>query len=385
MIAINMPPLNGPEAGAAGLVEVVLDKPQSSTFSRFFGGAPAFMRDLLGIFLDPPTAIQTPAISRIRNTGEQCELALDTATEAAVDPRAMAALSMQPAPSGETSRLIVDGSKTVTLEPGRYRGGLWFTDDASVTLNPGLYIVDGGDLKIDGRSSVAGDGVSFVLTAIDPRNIGNLKIAGTGKVDLSAWNDHTSPYAGVLFHQDSRLIPPEPWHGTVRDWALAAGEEGWHQLRRLTGTLVQAVRSPAGSTAPANQGIGAKIGWGILIAARRCATAASWTKVMLGRSLIPKIDDPGTFEVAESAPTATTAPGGPVVSAAPAAQTGTEPRPVAAEPAVDLSDLSRDELETLETLVTNAGDPATATDPARTGATPSGAARTVAWRTDRSA
>ena len=144
MIAINMPPLTGPEAGAAGLVEVVLDKPKSSTFTSIFGGAPAFVQALLDIFLDPPTAIQTPAISRIRNTGEQCELALETATEAAVDPRAMAALSMQPAPSGETSRLIVDGIKTATLDPGRYRGGLWFTDNASVTLNPGLYIVDGG-------------------------------------------------------------------------------------------------------------------------------------------------------------------------------------------------------------------------------------------------
>ncbi len=352
-----MPPLTGPEAGVPGLIEVVLDKPQSSSFTRFFGGAPGFVQELLGIFWDPPTVIQTPAISQIRSTGEHCELALDTATETPVDQRGMAALSVQASSSDEHSRLIVDGIKTVTLDPGRYRGGLWFTDDARVSLNPGLYIIDGGDLLIDGRSSVAGDGVSFVFTAIDPRKIGRLKIAGTGKVDLRAWNDDTSPYAGLLFHQDSRLSPPEPWHAIVRDWLLAAAGEGWRELRRLVATL----RQP--DSVPANQGIGAKLGRTILVLARLGATAASVAKLKLGRSLIPKTDDRGAVEDAQSTPTAAT---GSTESPVPAAPTETDRGAAETNSALDLTRLSRGELEALETLVTNSGDPATGTDPART-------------------
>ena len=90
---------------------------------------------------------------------------------------------------------------TVTLDPGRYCGGLWISA-STVTLNPGLYIIDGGDFIIDGGSSVTGAGVTFVLTATDPANIGNLTIAGGTTSDLSAPTNEADPYAGVLVYQD---------------------------------------------------------------------------------------------------------------------------------------------------------------------------------------
>ncbi len=186
-----------------------------------------------------------------------------------------------------------------------------------------------------------------MLTAIDLLNIGSLKIDGTGEVDLSAWTDDTSPYAGVLFHQDSRLIAPEPWHIIVRDWLLgrpprkaSTGSAAWRAFSAMPSACRSAplcrptTESAAGSVGP--------------FCSRPDATAANWAKVKLWQNLIPRIGDPGAVEVAQS-----TVADGSTESPAPAAQTGTERGTV--NSALDLSQLSRGELEALETLVTNSG------------------------------
>lgn len=81
----------------------------------------------------------------------------------------------------------------VTLDPGRYCGGLEIKGTA--TLNPGMYIVDGGDLYISSMASLAGSGVTFFLTSG-----AKVQIEGGANVKLSA--PTSGPYAGMLFFGD---------------------------------------------------------------------------------------------------------------------------------------------------------------------------------------
>ncbi len=84
-----------------------------------------------------------------------------------------------------------------TLSPGIYCGGLEAMAGANVTLQPGVYIIDGSEpgLLFAGGSTVTGDGVTLILT-------GGAKaaIAGTSTLNLSAPTG--GDYAGVLIFQD---------------------------------------------------------------------------------------------------------------------------------------------------------------------------------------
>ncbi len=90
----------------------------------------------------------------------------------------------------------------VTLDPGRYCGGLSISSGAAVTFNPGVYIIDAGDFLVNGNSSMKGVGVTFILTADDPADIGNIKFNGGTVANLTAPSDPDDYYVGVLFYQD---------------------------------------------------------------------------------------------------------------------------------------------------------------------------------------
>ncbi len=71
-------------------------------------------------------------------------------------------------------------SSTRSLSPGVYCGGVSITSGAVVTLNPGLYHIVNGPLKVAGGASLRGDGVAFILSGT-----ASLDIAGTGEVITS--------------------------------------------------------------------------------------------------------------------------------------------------------------------------------------------------------
>ena len=54
--------------------------------------------------------------------------------------------------------------------PGTYCGGITVNGNATITLEPGTYYINGGDLTFNGNSTVqcdcvaAGSGVTFVFT-----------------------------------------------------------------------------------------------------------------------------------------------------------------------------------------------------------------------------
>ena len=100
-------------------------------------------------------------------------------------------------------------NKSTALTPGRYCGGIQITGNSTVTFAPGLYIIDGGDLKTSGQSGLIGDGVTFVLTGASPSQIGGMDFAGGAELRLSAPGEDAAwatalGYQGVLFFQDPR-------------------------------------------------------------------------------------------------------------------------------------------------------------------------------------
>lgn len=85
----------------------------------------------------------------------------------------------------------VDGSET--FSPGRYCGGLQLHD--VTTMEPGVYILDGGDFRINAGADVYGDGVTFVMTGG-----GTVSFNGSAEIDFTA--DMGGDYPGILIYQD---------------------------------------------------------------------------------------------------------------------------------------------------------------------------------------
>ncbi len=89
------------------------------------------------------------------------------------------------------------GSPTAahTFSPGRYCGGL--TLQGTETLQPGVYIIDGGDFEINSTAVVNGTDVTFILTGG-----GTVSMNGAAEINLAAPTDPADPYVGILFYQD---------------------------------------------------------------------------------------------------------------------------------------------------------------------------------------
>lgn len=82
-----------------------------------------------------------------------------------------------------------------TFSPGRYCSNIML--QGPVTFEPGLYILDSADFRINAGAEVNGEGVTFVLT-----NGGNVTMNGDAEINLAAPTDEADPYAGILFYQD---------------------------------------------------------------------------------------------------------------------------------------------------------------------------------------
>jgi Flp pilus assembly protein TadG len=98
--------------------------------------------------------------------------------------------------------LSIPNRNSYTLSPGRYCNGMELQNNA--TLSPGVYIIDGGDLKINAGAVVNGSGVTFIFTGNPATKIGGPSIQG-GTVTLTPPTAEQNPtWADILFFQDSR-------------------------------------------------------------------------------------------------------------------------------------------------------------------------------------
>ena len=91
-----------------------------------------------------------------------------------------------------------NGNSTATLEPGCFKS---LNIKGKVTLEPGTYYINGGDLEFGAQAEVTGTGVTFVMTGPGGA-AGDLKMNGQASLNLKA--PTTGEYAGILFYRDRR-------------------------------------------------------------------------------------------------------------------------------------------------------------------------------------
>lgn len=87
----------------------------------------------------------------------------------------------------------VPKSKDFTLDAGTYCDGLAL--QGKIHLNAGLYVINGGTLKVTAQASISGTDVTFVLI-----NNAKLDITGGGGITISA--PTSGAWAGIAFYSD---------------------------------------------------------------------------------------------------------------------------------------------------------------------------------------
>jgi hypothetical protein len=89
-----------------------------------------------------------------------------------------------------------------TLDPGVYCNGISVNAGASLTLNPGIYYIDGGSLSANGGGTITGTGVTIVLTSSSGKNYATANINGNASISLTA--PIGGPTAGLVIFEDPK-------------------------------------------------------------------------------------------------------------------------------------------------------------------------------------
>ncbi|MGB9367005.1 MAG: TadE/TadG family type IV pilus assembly protein [Xanthobacteraceae bacterium] len=89
---------------------------------------------------------------------------------------------------------------TVTINPGVYCGGIGTNANAVLTLSPGLYILDGGGLTVNGGATVNGNGVTLFFTSSGGSNWATVTINGNANVNLTPMS--YGPTRGIVVFAD---------------------------------------------------------------------------------------------------------------------------------------------------------------------------------------
>jgi Bacterial Ig-like domain (group 3) len=110
------------------------------------------------------------------------------------------------APTGGVRRGPVDLTHgSLTINPGVYYS-IRVSGDATLTLRPGVYVIEGGGLTVSGNGSINGSGV-MIYNAGGDDDRGGITLSGNGTFNLTAAT--SGPYAGVVLFQardDARTI-----------------------------------------------------------------------------------------------------------------------------------------------------------------------------------
>jgi hypothetical protein len=109
---------------------------------------------------------------------------LTTHTSPVADPYLR--LEVPSYPGCTRTRYRLDERKTETISPGIYCGGIEVAGGATLSLDPGTYILDRGNFAVGGNSTVNGTGVTLVLTSRTGSNYGAINIRAGSTVTITA-------------------------------------------------------------------------------------------------------------------------------------------------------------------------------------------------------
>jgi hypothetical protein len=245
---IFIPPVSGDHIGKPGYVEVVIQYNQTRNFSSIYGSDRINVRaravaeggwkaGKAGILLLDPTssgaftAVGNATVSVVgapfivdsnSSTAMSGSGTVSVSPDQAIDitgvpgytgltvngtvnngqpptPDPLAYLP-QPSSAGMTTynKVNAAGNKVVTISPGDYSGGISISGQASLIMNPGIYIMDGGGFSFTGLGSLSAIGVMIVNMPQKSSDI--ININGSGSINLSPMT--TGVYRGISLWQD---------------------------------------------------------------------------------------------------------------------------------------------------------------------------------------
>ena len=108
---------------------------------------------------------------------------VDTDEAPLADP--LAYLSAPAVPTTVQSTKTLKVSSSMTLQPGLYIGGIDISGSAHVTLEPGLYYLEGGSFTVSGSAIVTDKGKGVLLYNAPGKASGGITISGGASVTLS--------------------------------------------------------------------------------------------------------------------------------------------------------------------------------------------------------
>lgn len=98
-----------------------------------------------------------------------------------------------------TTRKQISGG-THVLQPGVYQGGIKIQGAAKVTMQPGIYYMDGGGFTYNGQGALTGLGIMIYNNPVkDTQSEG---ITGTGGGTATLSPPTSGPYQGIIFFQE---------------------------------------------------------------------------------------------------------------------------------------------------------------------------------------
>jgi hypothetical protein len=241
-VTVNNPPQSGPHTGSSLYVEVIVSENQPTFFAKILGissatvSGRAVATQTSGsncIFALSPSATDAILINGSQTITAQCGSMDDSSASQALlhngsgtftttgnavtggylnngsgsisptpvtsVPPASDPLSYLGAPTLPTctyhSQVIYNGSGSYVASPGMYCGGMLVNGSLNLTLNSGLYIINGGSLIFNGSGIVTGNDVMFYIT-------GGASVTLNGSQTFQLTAQTTGNYAGILFFQD---------------------------------------------------------------------------------------------------------------------------------------------------------------------------------------
>jgi RHS repeat-associated protein len=115
------------------------------------------------------------------------------------DPLAL--LPVPDVPSKTFASVSYSDKAPLTLSPGTYQGGIKISGQASVTLLPGIYYMQGGGFSVTGQAVVSGDGVMIYNAPGNQNGTADaINITGAGAVQLTP--PTSGIYQGITLFQE---------------------------------------------------------------------------------------------------------------------------------------------------------------------------------------
>jgi hypothetical protein len=190
---------------------LVLDPTASGALS-LSGNASIRIPGIIVVDSNSKTALTESGNAQVTAASIQVVGGVSTTGNATLSPAATAGVASVPDPlaslSGpNTAGFTNYGSASYsagshTLQPGIY-SQINASGNASLTLSPGLYVIEGGGFTVTGNASIGGSGVTIYNTGSNYPNAGGsfagISLSGNGTFSLTA--AASGVYAGILIFQ----------------------------------------------------------------------------------------------------------------------------------------------------------------------------------------